>query len=162
MAHPLDTRMAVRTAYLSGLPLEQAADQAGVPEGTARRWKSAAAAAGDDWDKFQRASLIVSGGGFDQAMGRVAAAMILRCEAVMEKIAANPSMDPMDVTKAIGVLADALNKAQAAARRLMPESDRLAIEIGAVKGFVELLVRLHPAGAETALAAMDAYSRGER
>ena len=70
--------------------------------------------------------------------------------------------DPVEQTKAIAAVSDALSKAQAAARRLMPESDRLAIETGAVKGFVELLVRLHPSAAEAALGAMEAYSRGER
>ncbi|MFM2056061.1 MAG: hypothetical protein RLY71_446 [Pseudomonadota bacterium] len=162
MAHPQDTRMAVRAAYLGGLPIEQAAEKHGVSLDSARRWKAAAAAAGDDWDKFQRASLIVSGGGFDQAMGRVAASVILRCEAIMDRLADDRELDPIDATKSIAVLADALSKAQAAAKRLMPESDRLAIETGAVKAFVELLVRLQPGAAEAALTAMDAYSRGER
>lgn len=162
MAHPKETRLALRGAYLGGLPLEQAADQAGVPVQTARRWKAEANAQGDDWDKFQRASLIVAGGGFDQAMGRVAAAVILRAEAVMDKLAESPDMDPVESAKAIGSLADSLNKAQAAARRLMPETDKLALETSTLKAFVELLVRQSPSAGEAALHAMEAYSRGER
>jgi hypothetical protein len=154
--------LALRGAFLGGLPLEHAADKVGVPVQTARRWKAEAAAEGDDWDKFQRASLIVAGGGFDQAMSRVAAAVILRAEAVMETLASDPALDPLDAARAIGSLADSLNKAQAAARRLMPETDKLAVETGTLKAFVELLVRLHPAAGEAALAAMEAYSRGER
>ena len=68
----------------------------------------------------------------------------------------------MAAAKAIASLADSLGKAKAAMRSLMPETDQLAVETGAVKGFVELLLRLHPNMGEAALAALEAYSRGER
>lgn len=71
-------------------------------------------------------------------------------------------IDPIDAAKAIASLADSLGKAKAAMRALMPESDQLAIETGAVKGFAELLMRLAPASAGHVLEALDAYARGER
>ena len=141
MAHPRETQLALRAAFLGGSPLDLAAVQCGIGTATARRWKADALTQGDDWDKFQKASLIVAGGGFDQAMGRVAAAVILRAEAS---------------------LADSLGKAKAAMRSLMPQTDQLAIETGAVKAFVELQIRLHPETGEAALAALEAFSRGER
>lgn len=163
MAHPKETQLALRAAFLSGSPLDLAAVQVGIGSATARRWKADALANGDDWDKFQKASLIVAGGGFDQAMGRVAAAVILRAEAILEHLGDDTQkVDPIDAAKAIGSLADSLGKAKAAMRSLMPETDQLAIETGAVKGFVELLLRLHPGAGEAALAALEAYSRGER
>lgn len=153
--------MALRAAYIGGLGLEIAAAKVGIGTATARRWKADAKDSGDDWDKFQSASLIVAGGGFDQAMGRVAAAVILRSEAIMERLE-DPEIDPIDAAKAIASLADSLGKAKAAMRALMPQTDQLAIETGAVKGFVELLLRLHPGAGEAALAALEAYSRCER
>lgn len=167
MAHPKETRLALRREFLGGLTLEQAADKAGVPLGTARRWRADALAEGDDWDKFQAASLIVAGGGIEAAMGRVAAALVLRAEAVMEQLqqaadAEGGGIDPIDTAKAIASLADSLGKAQAAAKRLMPEADRLATETAAIKGFVELLIRLTPSAAEPAVAAMEAYASGHR
>jgi hypothetical protein len=162
MAHPKETRSRLRGAYLGGLPLEQAALKAGVPLPTARRWKAEAMGEGDDWDKFQAASLVVAGGGFDQVMGRVAAAVILRTEAVMESLAASADLDPVDAAKAIASLADSLGKAKAATRGLMPQADQLAVETAALKAFVELLVRLHPGSAEAAITALQAWSRGER
>lgn len=162
MAHSAEVRAAVRAAFIGGLPLDQAAALHDVAPETARRWKRAATEAGDDWDRFQRASLIVSGGGFEAAMGRVAAAVILRAEAVMDRLQADTEAEPLLQAKMLTMLGDTLGKAQAAARRLMPESDRLSIETEAIKGFVNLLVRSSPSAAEAALRAMEAYSRGER
>lgn len=162
MAHPKETRLTLRAAFLGGLPLEQAADKAGVPVQTARRWKSEAAEAGDDWDKFQAASLIVAGGGFEAAMGRVAAAVVLRCGAVLEKLEADEGIDPLDASKAIASLTDSLNKAHAASKRLMPEADALAAGNSAVKSFAELLITRNPDAGEAVLSAMEAFARGDR
>lgn len=162
MAHPKETQLALRAAFLGGSPLDLAAVQVGIGTATARRWKADALAEGDDWDKFQKASLIVAGGGFDQAMGRVAAAVILRAEAILEHLGADDKADPVAAAKAIASLADSLGKAKAAMRALMPETDKLAVETGSVKAFVELLIRLHPGTGEAALGALEAYSRGER
>lgn len=166
MAHPKEARLAVRREFLGGLTLEQAAAKCEVPLGTARRWKADALLAGDDWDKFQAASLIVAGGGIDAAMGRVAAALVLRAEAVMEQLEYagddGSGPNPIDAAKAIASLADSLGKAKAAAKALMPAADRLAIETAAIKGYVELLLRLTPSAAEPAVAAMEAYASGQR
>lgn len=162
MAHPQEARITLRAEYLKGLPIELAAEKAGISPSTARRWKDRAAQAGDDWDKFQRAALLVSGGSMDQVMARVGVALVLRSETMLEQLAKTPKADLETQARLMGLLTDCLNKAHAAMKRLMPESDRIAIETGAVKGFVELLVRLHPGAAEAALGAMEAYSRGER
>jgi hypothetical protein len=144
MAHPRETRLALRAAFLGGLGLEQAAEKAGVALATARRWKQAAAAEGDDWERFQAASLVVAGGGFDQAMGRVAAAVILRSEALMERIAASDEIDPLEATRAIASLADSLTKARAAAKGLMPGTDRLATAMGVVKALTTFIQARYP------------------
>ena len=161
MAHPRETQLALRAAFLGGMPLDLAAVQLQIGTATARRWKADALAEGDDWDKFQKASLMVAGGGFDQAMGRVAAGVVMRSEAIMESLS-DPEIDPIAAAKAIASLADSLGKAKAAMRALMPATDQLAVETGAVKAFCELLIRMNPAVGEAALGALEAYSRGER
>lgn len=144
MAHPKETRLALRAAYIGGLPIEQAAMKASVALGTARRWKAEALAEGDDWDKFQRASLIVAGGGFDQAMGRVAAAVILRCEALLERISEDAEIDPVEATKAVASLSDSLTKAQAATKRLMPQTDQFAVAMDVLKRLGEHAMTTKP------------------
>ena len=143
MAHPKETQLALRAAFLSGSPLDLAAVQVGIGTATARRWKADALAAGDDWDKFQKASLIVAGGGFDQAMGRVASSVILRAEAIMERLE-DPQIDPIDAAKAIASLADSLGKAKAAMRALMPQTDRLGVAMEVIKRLDAFIRENHP------------------
>lgn len=162
MAHPKETRMTLRQAFLGGLPIDQAADKVGVPVQTARRWKAEAAAEGDDWDKFQAASLIVAGGGFESAMGRVAAAVVLRCGALLEKLETDPKIQPMEAAKAISSLTDSLSKAHAAAKQFMPQADQLAVETATIKAFAELMIRKHPRLADAVVSTMEAFARGER
>jgi hypothetical protein len=105
---------------------------------------------------------MVAGGGMEQAMRRVSAALVMQMETTLEELGADTELAAMDKAKAMGMLTDSMAKAQAAMKRLMPETDQLAIEIGAVKAFSELLMRLLPSAADKVLEALDAYARGER
>lgn len=142
MAHPPEKRMELRAAYIGGLPLEPAADKAGVPYATARNWFRAAREAGDDWDKFRAASLIVSGGGIEQAMGRIIAAGLLRCESLLE-LTANAE-DPFEGVKAMAVLGDTVSKLKAASKGMMPEADKLAIATDVAKRLSEFIRGQYP------------------
>lgn len=142
MAHSPDKKIRLRAAYIGGLPLEAAADKTGVPLPTARRWFADARKDGDDWDKFQRASLIVAGGGVEQALGRIIAAGLLRCEAIMERLASVD--DPVAAADMVVSLGDAVAKLKSAARGMMPEADRLAIATDVVKRLGEFVRTRHP------------------
>lgn len=142
MAHSPDKKIKLRAAYIGGLPLEAAADKVGVPLPTARNWFREARAAGDDWDAFQKASLIVSGGGIEQALGRIIASALLRAETMLE--AAATAEDPMDGVKAMAVLSDTIAKLKAASRGMMPEADALAIRVDTVKRLGEFIRTRHP------------------
>lgn len=149
MAHPPEKRMEVRTAYIGGLPLEAAADQAGVPYPTARNWFRAAREAGDDWDKFRAASLIVAGGGIEQAMGRVIAAGLQRCEALLDRLdddAANPDskLSAAEAVKAMATLGDTVAKLRASGKTLMPEADKLGVAMDVVKRLNAYIKENHP------------------
>lgn len=145
MAHPPEKRMALRTAYIGGLPLEQAADDAGIPYATARNWFREARAQGDDWDKFRAASLIVAGGGIEQAMGRIIAAGLMRCEALLEKMD-DPEADinPADAVKAMATLGDTVAKLRASGKTLMPEADKLGIAMDVLKRLSAYIQENHP------------------
>ena len=160
MAHPPEKRMELRTAYIGGLPLEAAADKAGVPYATARNWFRAAREEGDDWDKFRAASLIVAGGGIEQAMGRIIAAGLMRCEALLDGLQA--MKNPSEAVKAMATLGDTIAKLKAASRGMMPEADALAIGNETIKGLADLFIRLHPKLAGEMLSAVEAWANGQR
>lgn len=124
MAHPPEIRQKLRTAYIGGLSLEIASAQAGVPYATARRWFTDAKGAGDDWDKFRAASLIVAGGGIEQAMARIVASALMRCEALLEVL--DKVEDPEAQVKAVATLGDTMSKLRAAAKSFMPEASESA------------------------------------
>ena len=137
MAHPPEKRMELRTAYIGGLPLEAAADKVAVPYATARNWFNLARRDGDDWDKFRAASLIVAGGGIEQAMGRIIAAGLMRCEALLEELQA--LKNPAEAVKAMATLGDTIAKLRAAGKSMMPEADKLAVAMDVLKrldGFI--------------------------
>lgn len=131
MAHPPETRQRLRTAYIGGLSLEIASAQVGVPYVTARRWFIDAKGEGDDWDKFRAASLIVAGGGIEQAMARIVAAGLMRCEALLEVL--GTMEDPEAQVKAVATLGDTIAKLKAASKGMMPEADRLGVAMDVIK-----------------------------
>lgn len=134
--------MKLRTAYIGGLPLEAAADKTGVPYGTARNWFREAKAEGDDWDKFRAASLIVAGGGIEQAMGRIIAAGLMRCEALLERVALLE--DPNEAVKAMAILGDTVAKLRAAGKSMMPEADKLGVAMDVLKRLSIYIQENHP------------------
>lgn len=142
MAHPPEKRMELRGAYIGGLPLEAAADKAGVPYATARNWYRAARDEGDDWDKFRAASLIVAGGGIEQAMGRIIAAGLMRCEALLERTA--ELEDPSEAVKAMATLGDTVAKLKAAGKSMMPEADKLGIAMDVIRRLSVFIQENHP------------------
>lgn len=160
MAHPPEKRMELRTAYIGGLPLEIASVKTGVPYATARNWFRAARESGDDWDKFRAASLIVAGGGIEQAMGRIIAAGLMRCESLLERV--GETEDPFAGVQAMATLGDTVAKLKAAGKGMMPEADQLAIENGAIKALADLFIRLHPKSADLMLSAVEAWANGQR
>ncbi len=131
MAHSPELRMQLRAAYIGGLPLEHAADKVGVPHGTARNWYRAARDTGDDWDRFRAASLIVAGGGIEQALGRIIAAGLMRCEALLDKTA--DAEDPFEGVRAMATLGDTVAKLRAAARSFMPDISEAAVAADTLK-----------------------------
>ncbi len=161
MAHAPETQVTLRSAYLSGLGLELAAVKAGIPYATARRWKTRAHEAGDDWDRLRGAALLGAGGGMESAILRVVSTVILEAEATTELLKGYSAIAPLARTQAIASLIDSLSKASAVAARLMPQADKLAVETAAVKRFADLFVRHHVADAGKMIETLEMFARGQ-
>jgi hypothetical protein len=156
MAHEPEKRVELRAAYLSGLTMEVAAKKTGVPIDTARRWKRQAGTAGDDWDRLRGAQLL-AGGGVEEVLRRVLAVAVSQAEATLEMLNADTDMPLPDRVQAIASLADSLSKMQSAIRRMMPETDALAVKLATLKNLAEFVRRKLPATAPALLEAIEAY-----
>jgi len=143
MAHPPEKKTELRAAYLGGLPLERAAEKVEIPLPTARRWFSDAKRAGDDWDKYRAAGLIVAGGGIEQAMGRIIAAALTRCEALLERVEEIP--DAAEAASAVASLGDTMSKLRVAAKSFMPEASEQARQADMIKAFAAWVGTTAPA-----------------
>ncbi|MDL2266781.1 DUF1804 family protein [Desulfovibrio sp. OttesenSCG-928-G15] len=149
MAHSAATRSALRAAYVfDRLPLEQAALRVSVAIGTAARWKKQARAAGDDWDKV-RAANSLAGGGVEDVARQMLTDYMQQHQAMMEGIIALPAAEAGQKVTLLASLADSFNKIVAACRRVLPETNELAIALETLKLFREFVVESHPHNAET-------------
>lgn len=145
MAHPDETRRAVRAAYVfDQLGLEIAAVKCDVPVATARRWKSEAKRAGDDWDKARSAQMI-AGGGIEDVVRQTLAVVVQQVQATVESIQAAEDMDPATKVQMLASLADAYNKLMAVSKRLMPETDKLAVAMDVIQRLGEYVAKRKPA-----------------
>lgn len=144
MAHGEDIRRAVRAAFIfQQLSLEIAALKSEVPIATARRWKRDALQAGDDWEKA-RAAQMIAGGGIEDVVRQTLAVVVQQVQATVGAIQDAKDMPPAEKVKALASLADAYNKLMAASRRLMPETDRLAVATDVVRRLGEFVRSKHP------------------
>lgn len=144
MAHGEDSRRAVRAAYVfDQLSLEVAAAKLGVPHATARNWKRTGKELGDDWDKARSAQMI-AGGGIEDVVRQTLAVVVQQVQATVELIQQSPDMPPGEKVKMLCSLADAYNKIMAASRKLMPETDKLAVATDVAKRLAEFVRANYP------------------
>ncbi|WP_423197438.1 DNA-binding protein [Cupriavidus sp. H19C3] len=133
MAHPKETRDVVRRAYVfDRLTLEVAAMKAGVAYATARRWKTDAFEAGDDWDRAQSAHLI-AGGTLEEIARGVLAGLVTQYQATMEELAASENVKPQEKTKLLASLADSFQKTVSASKKILPETNELAVAMDVIQ-----------------------------
>ncbi|HDR9051614.1 TPA: DUF1804 family protein [Burkholderia vietnamiensis] len=148
MAYPKEVRDKVRRAFVfDRLSLEVAAMKSGVNYSTARRWKDDARAAGDDWDKAQAAQLM-AGGGIEGAARQMLAGMITQYQATMDQLDADNVMKPADKVAMLASLADAYNKTINASKRVLPETNELAVAMGVVQRLAAFVKERYPSHVE--------------
>lgn len=158
MAHDDEVRRAVRAAYVfDQLSLEVAAAKHGVPYATVRNWKRSGKELGDDWDKA-RAAQMIAGGGIEDVVRQTLGVVVQQVQATVEAIQLAPDMKPGDKVQMLCSLADAYNKLMAASRRLMPETDKLAVATDVVKRLAEFTRTRHPKHAAALIEVLEPFA----
>lgn len=144
MAYTKDVMDAVRASYIhEQLPLNQAAAKHAVPEGTARRWIANAKRNGDDWDKLKTA-YVLAGEGLEAASRQVLMGFLLQHQAVMEQLSADKDLSASKKAEMLTSLADGFNKTVGASRRVLPETNKLAVALGVIEDFAEYVQKVKP------------------
>lgn len=165
MAHPQETRDKLRRIYVfDGLSLEQAASQTGISYGTARRWKADAECAGDDWDKL-RAARIISGGGLEETARGMLTGMVVQFQATMDLLIDTSNekdgnkISPAERVKLLASLADAFNKAIASSRKILPETNQLAVAMQVLELLSDFIKENHPQYLEYFIDILEPFGR---
>lgn len=150
MAHSPETRAAVRRSYVyERLPLEAAAERNGVAYNTVRRWKRAAQAEGDDWDRA-RAAARMAQGGLGEVTQQVLEDFSQLFQSTIEQIR-DGEHDGISKAEALSRLSDAYTKTMAAAAKGSPEIGRLAVALDVLERLAQYVHQHYPQHA-TALA----------
>lgn len=144
MAHAQEILAALRAAYVyDRLPLDKAALKAGVPASTAARWKRAAKAKGEDWDKLRAANLL-GGEGVESIARQALADYVTQHQAVMEMISQDSDLAAIQKVNLLASLADSFAKTVAASRRVLPETDELAVSLQVLNDLADFAKNHYP------------------
>ncbi len=129
MAHySKDTKNEVRKKYIfDGLSLASVSVLVDVPYGTVARWKKQARQMGDDWDKVRSAHLLADDG-IESVAQKVLPKMIRLVDTVTEQVEKD-EISGEAKAKIIASLFDSFHKAVSSNRKMMPETDELAVAI---------------------------------
>lgn len=144
MAHPPELRDAVRRSYVGDrLPLEAAAEKHCIPAATARKWKSVAAAIGDDWDKARAATALTAAGANTVAQLVLHDFLILH-QSTVEALKAEEDVSALAKAEAMSRLADAFTKTMSAVAKAAPDLGRFAVASELMQDLVEFVGREFP------------------
>ncbi|VVE14984.1 DNA-binding protein [Pandoraea anapnoica] len=144
MAYPKSVRDKVRRRYVfDRMPLEQAAAAANVSYATACRWKQDAQDGGDDWDKALAAQLF-SGGAIEDITRQMLVGLITQYQATMVLVEESPDIPPAKKVQLLASLADAYNKTIGASKRVLTETNELAVAMGVMRLLADFVKQQYP------------------
>lgn len=137
MAHDDQVRRAVIDSFVHDeLAIEAAAAAHGVPAATAKRWKQEERKAGRDWDVMRERARRVreaTGGGIEAGAMSIFSLIMQQTFATLEAIKQTPDMPAVDQTKLLASLADSQTKMASVMKKYMPDVDKAAVALDAIK-----------------------------
>ena len=159
MAHKPEIQAAVRQSYIfDKLSLPQAAARHGVAIGTARRWKKAAQAAGDCWDKA-RASAAMTSTNFDEIMASMVNDFVTLHQSLVEQVTKDEEMTATLKVAALNSLADSFSKFMKASGKASPSLNRLSFAMEILQMFGRFITDHYPEHAEVFAEVLEPFGR---
>jgi len=143
VAHSKEIKDKVRSNYIKGFGLKAAAALSDVPYGTAREWKRAASAAGDDWDRA-RTALRLSKGSASELTSEIVEDFILTFKACIGEIKEDESISAIVKAQTLSQLSDAYQKAVKAMSDSNPRLSKLSVVMDVLKRQGEFVREHYP------------------
>lgn len=133
MAHDKDKKNQVRKSYVfDGLSLASCAMLADISYGTAQRWKNVAKDQGDDWDKV-RVAYTMAGSDIEDLGRQILTDFIVQFKTTMDKVREDEGLSSTQRVELLTSLSDSYNKAISANKKIMPETNKLAVALQVVE-----------------------------
>ncbi len=143
MAHAKDKINEVRKRYVfDGMSLATCATVAGISYATAQRWKNTAKDNGDDWDKV-RAAHTIAGSDLEDIGRQILTDFVVQYKATMDLIH-DEHLPAAKRVELLTGLADSYTKAIAANKKIMPETNKLAVALQVLEQFAEYIKKYKP------------------
>lgn len=136
MAHGKEKRTQLRGLFVhQRLSMEAACKRAGVPRGTANRWKAEALEAGDDWENA-RAAVALGDETFSTLSKQLLEDYLIQHQATIDLLRKDEKMTARERAETLASMSDAFHKTMASFKRLSPELNRQSIQIDTLERFV--------------------------
>lgn len=121
-----DRRRKARSDYVHRRMMQSTIAAAyGISEATVGRWKKAAKAAGDDWDKARTAH-VIAGEGVEVVVSSVVEDFMIQAQAILDEIK-DGSHTTQEKVGMLVSLSDAMTKMAASAKRFAPKVSELGV-----------------------------------
>lgn len=144
MAYSPEIRDKLRRAYIFGqMSLEIAASQVGVSFVSARRWKKDAQDKGDDWDAL-RSAHVLAGGTVEETGRAILTSMLIQYQTTMELLTNDRELKAPQRVELLASLGDSFNKAISASKKILPETNQLAIALDVINKLSAFIAEKHP------------------
>ncbi len=143
MAHPKNLRNLLRSKYIQGLPLTEAAERVGVSAPTAQRWKRESAGAGDDWDTARTARMMSSQSGQDVTL-MVLNEMSSLLLSTIDELKKATNLSALQRSEMLVRIADTHIKMLAAAGRANPAVSALGVSMDVLRSLHDFVTEKHP------------------
>jgi hypothetical protein len=159
MGYTDETRHVLRAHYIyERMPLQTAADMAGVSYSCARTWKRKAAKAGDDWDK-QRLLHSVSAEGVLGVARKTLEEYLIQHQATVEALRLDPEVSALDRATILCRLADSYDKVIRATKGMAPEVSKLSVAMEILKMLGNYIKKEYPQHADKLVEVLEPFGR---
>jgi len=139
------------------MSLDGVADHIGIGVATVRRWRTQAAASGDDWDKA-RAAASLSAEGAGTIAQLVLSDFLTLYQSTVGDLRDSPEIPAMDRAEALSRLADAFAKTMNAVAKASPDLARYAVATELLRDLAGFVRENHPEHVEAVLEILEPFA----